>query len=1216
MLILQATSFRNEAIAADETPSKTGVPDKLIVLTFDDSAVSHATIVAPLLKKHGFGATFFITEGFDFATNKKHYMTWEQIKKLHEAGFEIGNHTRHHKGVNGQTPKQIDADVAYIEQQCVRHGITKPTSFCYPGYATSNEAVKVLTARGYRFARAGGAKAFDPKVDNPFLMPQAFDGKPGSTFEQFVAAVAAAKDGKVAVMTFHGIPDTPHPWVSTTPEKFAKYMKHLADQKCTVIAMRDLAKYTSIAVDAGKWRHSGSLVLLTTPDGANLPATASIKNFPVLVRLHKDYFNFSQAQAEGQDIRFFNGNGLPLPHEIEEWDPKDGVASVWLKVPLIKGNDRQVITMRWGNAKASSGSNGKSVFNESNGYLSVWHMNNLVQDEVGTLPSVDKGTTSSAGMIGKSRHFPGGKGIFCGDKIVGYPSGASPHSTEAWFRTTRPNTTIIGWGNEGGGRGSKIRMQLRSPPHIKIDSDFSDVKSDNRLPMGEWIHVMHTYGNGPRRIYINGQLDGEATTKLDIKSPSRLWLGGWYHNYDFVGDLDEVRISNVSRPEEWVKLQYENQKPLQTLVGPIVRDGNSLAVSSESLSVSEGGNATVTAKADGAEKLYWILKRNGKETIVAVDRYSYRFNAGRVNGDTSLQLHLKGVYPDGVRTKDVALSIKETIPDPVFTLDAPPRWDGRKTIEIVPRFTNLEAMRTADASKLNYKWSASGMAIIKEVIDGDLILERAQNSGQLTIKATISNGGSEVSSTIEIMVTEPTQDEWVYRKPTKDEKPQDNQFYAREDNNEGTLHYNGSLEKPADSVFLKVYADDKLFKTASQHLKANNAFAFSVKLKPGLIKYKVVFGSISGNTETVLHTAENIVCGDAYIIDGQSNALATDTHQKSPAETSEWIRSYAHPRFYLKGESQNLWCLPVWKAQQGEKAELGWWGMELAKRLVKSQKVPIFIINGAVGGTRIDQHQRSESDPVDLNTIYGRLLWRVREAGLTHSIRAVLWHQGENDQGAAGPDGGYGWETYQQYFVNMSAAWKQDFPNVQRYYIFQIWPNSCSMGGGNGDMLREVQRSLPRLYSNMDIMSTLGIKPGGSCHYPLDGWAEFARLIQPLIERDFYGKNVAAPITPPNLIQAYYTSDKHDEVALAFDQPVIWTKELIDQFYLDGIKDQFASATATGNVITLKLKAASRATKITYLKEMSWTQEKLLLGMNGIAALTFCDVPISQNQPN
>jgi hypothetical protein len=287
--------------------------------------------------------------------------------------------------------------------------------------------------------------------------------------------------------------------------------------------------------------------------------------------------------------------------------------------------------------------------------------------------------------------------------------------------------------------------------------------------------------------------------------------------------------------------------------------------------------------------------------------------------------------------------------------------------------------------------------------------------------------------------------------------------------------------------------------------------------------------------------------------------------------------------------------------------------MELAKRLMESQQVPICIINGAVGGTRIDQHQRNPADPEDLTTIYGRLLWRVRQARLTHGVRAILWHQGENDQGAAGPTGRYGWETYQQYFVAMSAAWKQDFPNIQHYYIFQIWPNSCSMAGksGCGDMIRERQRTLPRLYSRMDVMSTLGIKPPGPCHYPLAGWAEFARLMQPLIERDFYGKTPAGSITPPNLKRAYYANNTKDELALEFDQPVVWMTALTNQFYLDGEQEKVTSGSVSGKVVTLKLIGSSAAQKITYLKEIAWSQDNLLYGVNGIAALTFCNVPIS-----
>jgi len=964
---------------------------------------------------------------------------------------------------------------------------------------------------------------------------------------------------------------------------------------------------------AGAWRHSGSIYILTGPDGANLPASASEEGFPLLVRLDKDFFDFSAAQANGEDIRFSTSAGKALPYQVEQWDARNGTASVWVRIPTIKGNARQEIKVRWGNPAAGSESGGKAVFNESNGYLGVWHMNGPVKDDVGSLTSKDAGTTTAVGMVGAARHFPGGKGIFCGDKITTFPVGSAPHSSEAWFRAEKPNARILSWGKEYAQ--GKVQMWYRSPAQIRMDCYFSDadVSSSPSIPMNTWTHVVHTYKKGQSRVSVNGVLDSEAKSgakTLTIASPARMWIGGWYNNYDFIGDIDEVRISGVTRSPDWIKLQYENQKPMQSLVGLLVQPGNMLSVSPGKLTVMEGKSAVVTAKVAGAQKLYWILKRGDRQTVLAVDRHSFTLDAGRVSGDESVILQLKAVYPDGVRTTDVAVRIQEAIPDPIVRLEAPAKWDGRKTIEIAPQIANVKAMQARGAGELKYQWIISDVAVIKEIAPGKLTLQRAQNSGNLTVSLAVSNGGQPVVSAVTIAVKEPEKDAWVARTPGKDEKPEDNQFYARNDKNEGMLYCNGTLTRPADLVFLRVYADDKLIDTIQQKPTSKNAYALTVRLKPGLIKYRIELGSRSQARETILHKAGNIVCGDAYIIEGQSNALATDTGEKSPLDTNEWIRSYARPRYYSKDTPQNLWCNPVWKAGREHRAELGWWGMELAKRLLRSQKVPIFIINAAAGGTRIDQHQRSKTDPADLATIYGRMLWRVREAKMTHGIRAVLWHQGESDQGAAGPDGDYGWKTYEQYFVDMSAAWKQDFPNIQHYYTFQIWPNSCSMGNGHGNMLREVQRTLPRLYSNMDVMSTLGIKPPGPCHYPLVGWSEFARMIQPLIERDFYGKTPAGSITAVNLKRAAYATATKDAITLEFDQPVVWTDSLIGEFTLDGAKGKVASGSVRGNVVTLKLKAASAAGRITYLKEMSWSQERLLIGKNGIAALTFCDVPI------
>jgi hypothetical protein len=196
----------------------------------------------------------------------------------------------------------------------------------------------------------------------------------------------------------------------------------------------------------------------------------------------------------------------------------------------------------------------------------------------------------------------------------------------------------------------------------------------------------------------------------------------------------------------------------------------------------------------------------------------------------------------------------------------------------------------------------------------------------------------------------------------------------------------------------------------------------------------------------------------------------------------------------------------------------------------------------------------------------------------------------------------------------MSAAWKRDMPNIQHYYLYQIWPNACSQGGTrHSDKLRDVQRLLPRLYSNMSVMSTLGIKPEGGCHYPAAGYAEMARLMALLVERDHYGKVFDKSITAPDVKRAYYTSGKKDEIALEFDQPMAWNDALGSQFYLDGKEGQVAAGAAAGNVVKLKLATAGTAKTIAYLADKKWAPKNPLTGANGIAALTFCEVPLEPN---
>ncbi|MCX6876781.1 MAG: DUF2341 domain-containing protein [Verrucomicrobia bacterium] len=505
------------------------------------------------------------------------------------------------------------------------------------------------------------------------------------------------------------------------------------------------------------WQHSGTFYIITTPEGADLPASATESNFPLLVRLNSGNFNFGEAQPGGEDIRFASGEGTPLAYQIEQWDPASDTASVWVRIPNIKGNSRQEIEMFWGKAGAASESNGKAVFNESNGHVCVFHMNDPVKDDAGALDAKDTGTTSSSGVIGKSRRLDVGKGINCGESITTLPTGSNPHSTELWIRPEKLKVVPVAWGNEQAQGKTHMNFQRR----ISLDCYFSGASVASKSPLGlsQWIHVVHTYKKGESRVYVNGVLDGESITNdghMNIQTPARMYLGGWYGNYSFVGDIDEVRVSKVTRSADWVKMEYENQKPMQALVGPLVGQGNDFSLSHSSLAMKEGQRVNIIATAGGAQKLWWILKSGDQEEVVAVDRFRLPFDAGRVETNSSRVLRFKAIYPGGTKMRDIAISIEEAIPDPEFTVDAPATWDGCTPITVSAKMANLEQMRAKGAGALQYKWNVSGLATLTEIANDTLTLKRAHLSGPLTITLSVHNGGALTTRSAIINVAEPS----------------------------------------------------------------------------------------------------------------------------------------------------------------------------------------------------------------------------------------------------------------------------------------------------------------------------------------------------------------------------------------------------------------------------------------------------------------------------
>ena len=461
--------------------------------------------------------------------------------------------------------------------------------------------------------------------------------------------------------------------------------------------------------------------------------------------------------------------------------------------------------------------------------------------------------------------------------------------------------------------------------------------------------------------------------------------------------------------------------------------------------------------------------------------------------------------------------------------------------------------------------------------------------------------------------------------------PEDNQLYARDINDNASVVFSGSLS--ADSkvykLLLKVYKDGILYDEIIPEIETNK-FNFSLLIKAGLVQYKFELYHNADGVEKLSFVADNVVCGDAYIITGQSNS-----HWSSLQSTysSPFCKSFGVKTGYEKyseNDKKIRWGLATGNCKncKGEGWEKGYngggstkiqhavgvWGMELAKLLVEKHQIPVCIINGGSGSSTIAENMLYP-EKISLETSFGRLAYRVDQAGLKNGIKAIFYHQGESDSNKR-------YLSYADKFDRLNKDWKRVYKGLEKIYIFQIHPG-C--GGSFQSELREIQNQISKRYDYIEIMSTTGIVGHDGCHFSYEGYKEFANRILPLVSRDFFKESQTSVITPPQLINVYYTGEK--EITLFFDQPI----EIEESLELYGLKhftkDQFFfsvennSSLLAGDVkrivsndkqIIIKLKSDKKYSTITWLPNKNYLNTNSVFngpwikGLNNmIGALSF-----------
>ncbi|MBN1601342.1 MAG: DUF2341 domain-containing protein [Chitinispirillaceae bacterium] len=354
---------------------------------------------------------------------------------------------------------------------------------------------------------------------------------------------------------------------------------------------------TMVIADYSGWKHSMKIGLNTTASGAGV--SGNVYQFPVLIRLSNDHFDFGLARPDGSDLRFKKPDDTPLPFEIESYDAESKQAAVWVKVDTVYGNsDHQYFVMYWGNPDARPVSTSESVFDTAKGFQGVWHLaeppgsisfDATMNSYNGTQYGMNT-SSSVLGIIGKALEFDGKSSyiliLSTADSKINFPENGN-YSVSLWANADSIDTIWHGIVSKGY---QQYYLQYKcfhdtaaSWEFVEFKSrtgwQYSEFKKTPAPGINQWIYLTGVRAGNRQYLYVNGELVID-TMLLNPNTEERItgydFTIGCHLRLDllpqiqgcayFDGKIDEVRIMNLVPEAQWIKLCYMNQKEEDVLV--------------------------------------------------------------------------------------------------------------------------------------------------------------------------------------------------------------------------------------------------------------------------------------------------------------------------------------------------------------------------------------------------------------------------------------------------------------------------------------------------------------------------------------------------------------------------------------------------------------------------------------------------------------------------
>lgn len=126
------------------------LPDKPVLITFDDGYRDNYVNAYPILKKYGFTATIFLIT--DVVGHDYWYLDWEQVREMQQAGFVFGSHTLSHIPLTTMGHDEATFQLLKSKEGMEWRLHTPVNYFAYPNGEYNRDAEALVKRLGYKAA--------------------------------------------------------------------------------------------------------------------------------------------------------------------------------------------------------------------------------------------------------------------------------------------------------------------------------------------------------------------------------------------------------------------------------------------------------------------------------------------------------------------------------------------------------------------------------------------------------------------------------------------------------------------------------------------------------------------------------------------------------------------------------------------------------------------------------------------------------------------------------------------------------------------------------------------------------------------------------------------------------------------------------------------------------------------------------------------------------